>query len=164
MIIKCPIYEFMSYILHLSLRSAILFKNCDCIWDVDWTEDMKNLMCVCTVEKHTDSVRHQTLLLMYKDNCCELEGDLRVWALLLHDFMTGVWSVIISNVINTFSTGAVVDSALCECVCFVCNIEKRQLCGGFGGCIFCHSHSSLLYLRMMVCCICCNGATSSTSL
>ena len=34
--------------------------------------------------------------------------------------------------INTFSTGAVEGSALCECVCFVCKTEKRQLCGGFG--------------------------------
>lgn len=43
---------------------------------------------------------------MRKSNCFELQGDLRVWALLLHDFMVGVWSVIISNVINTFYMGA----------------------------------------------------------
>ena len=70
-------------------------------------------------------------MFMYKNNCCELQGDLRVRALLLHDFMAGVWSVIISNVINTFSTGAVEGSALGECVCFVCKTEKTQLCGGF---------------------------------
>lgn len=86
---------------------------------------------VCALHrKHSDSARHQTSLFL-ENNCYELQGDLRVWALLLHDFMAGVWSVIISNVINTFSMGAAGGSALCERVCFVRETEKRRLCVGF---------------------------------
>lgn len=73
-----------------------------------------------------------------KSNCFELQGDLRVWALLLHDFMAGVWSVIISNVINTFYTGAGGPrrgrgGTLCERVCFVWKRKKQTITYWLGG-------------------------------
>lgn len=118
----------------------------------------------CTVETHTGSVGQETLLVMCKNNCCELCRDLRVRALLLNIFMAGVWSVIISNVINTFSTGAAGGSAIVwVCVCVLCVRHKRDnyAVGLEEGCIFCHSHSSPnIYWSMMVSCICSSGAVS----
>lgn len=73
-----------------------------------------------------------------KSNCLEL-----LWALLLRDFTARVWSVIISNVINTFYTGAggwwwglagegtEGGGSLCVNMCVLRGREKQTIaCGG----------------------------------
>lgn len=80
------------------------------------------IRCIWALRNTHGLRRH---LFMRKSNCFELQGVLRVWALLLHDFMVGVWSVIISNVINTFYTGAGGGSTLCERV-FCVEEEKTD--------------------------------------